>query len=381
MNGSAPAPYHTSASSIIPSISNALAEVATAAATTTITATAANQQQQHQQSQQPHFSGPLSSLRKIITSTLAPSPSQTQQSPSQPLSRASSPSASVRAPTSTQSQYPNLVNGNGATNQSQSHSQSHGHPQSPPPAFQPPTPLLPKDNILGPVTAPTPTSSPYTWSVPESSTILSAFLSLVYPRGTFTSRPTSLLSNPDITGRVIRAALGYQSTKALTLARDHLSQGAWIEEWPLEIYSLACFFKFGDLARLASGPAVRSAPTGDWSVHRPVMGRQGLSKLLQLHQARVEGFTQILEGGLEEDDHTSTCPLAESVRRMWEVKIGDLRDDLEGGGADCDLLELLEMDLSDKVRGGGYSCGGCLVNLGKTIQRCLVQARELPTTI
>ena len=132
---------------------------------------------------------------------------------------------------------------------------------------------------------------------------------------------------------------------------------------------------------MASGPAVRSAPIGDWRAHRPVMGRQGLAKLQQLHAARVEGLTQILDGGLEEDEHSMNCSQAEAMKEMWAIKVGDLKEDLEGGGADVDLLELLEMDLSSRVQGGGYSCGGCLVNMGRTIQRCLVRARELPTTI
>jgi hypothetical protein len=111
------------------------------------------------------------------------------------------------------------------------------------------------------------------------------------------------------------------------------------------------------------------------------MGRSGYAKLQQLHAARVEGLTQILDGGLEVDAHTESCTEAAGLNDMWEMKIGDLKDDLNAGGADVDLLELLEMDLSNRVLGGGYSCGGCLVNLGKTIQRCLIQARELPTTI
>lgn len=253
-------------------------------------------------------------------------------------------------------------------------------PHTPPPAFSAtPTTFPPKDQISQPVNAPTPTTSPFTWLVPEPSSILSAFLSLIYPRGTFTARPIDLLTTPDITGRVIRAALGYQSTKAMTLARDHLSQPDWIIEYPLDVYSLACFFKFGDLARLASGPAVRCGTPSDWNSHRPVMGRSGLAKLLHLRTARVDGLRSILGQGLEEDGHTVQCPAFASLCEIWEVKVGQLRDDLEtsGGVGDCDLLELLDVDLSGNQGG----CGGCLVSLGKTIQRCLVEARDLPTTI
>jgi hypothetical protein len=46
-----------------------------------------------------------------------------------------------------------------------------------------------------------------------------------------------------------------------------------------------------------------------------------------------------------------------------------------GLGAESELLELLQVDLR-----GGY-CGDCMVVLGRTIQRCLVDARALPTSI
>lgn len=102
------------------------------------------------------------------------------------------------------------------------------------------------------------------------------------------------------------------------------------------------------------------------------MGRTGLAKLQALHSARVGGMYDILSRGLEEDEHTLQCAGAAPLREMWENKVAEVREEL---GAESDLLELLEVDLRE-----GY-CGHCLLSLGRTIQRCLLEARELPTTI
>jgi len=239
-----------------------------------------------------------------------------------------------------------------------------------------------------PVTAPTPTASPFTWLVPESSTVLSAFLTLIYPHGTIT--PVTM-DTIDTTGRVIRAALGYQSTKALTLARDHLSRRDWLENQPLEVYSMACFFKFSDLAKFSSGLAVRR-PMEEWHTQRAVMGRTGMEKLHELHDIRLEGLFEILDRSLtfeaseagpaegmnlEVDEGMCgagghTCEDLSRMRHMWSTKVDNLKTNL---GAGSELLGLLEVDLR-----GGW-CEGCLVMLGRNIQWCIVQARGLPQSI
>ena len=196
----------------------------------------------------------------------------------------------------------------------------------------------------------------------------------------------------DTTARVIRAALGYQSTKALTLARDHLSRRDWLEERPLEVYSMACFFKFSDLAKLSSGLAVKR-PMEEWHVHRAVMGRTGMEKLHELHDMRLEGLFAILDkslsfeasevsewsegtGGIEGSGGSRggehACQDTSRMRHMWSTKVEHLKTTL---GAGSELLELLEIDLR-----GGW-CEGCLVKLGRNIQWCIVQARSLPQTI
>jgi hypothetical protein len=196
----------------------------------------------------------------------------------------------------------------------------------------------------------------------------------------------------DTTGRVIRAALGYQSTKALTLARDHLSRRDWLESQPLEVYSMACFFKFSDLAKFSSGSAVRR-PMEEWHNHRTVMGRTGMEKLHELHDVRLEGLFEILdrsqtfeaseasgEGASDASQGVNegmcggghTCENTSRMRQMWSTKVDHLKTNL---GAGSELLELLEVDLR-----GGW-CEGCLVMLGRNIQWCIVQARGLPQSI
>lgn len=230
---------------------------------------------------------------------------------------------------------------------------------------------LPKGD---PVTAPTPTASPFTWLVPESSTILSAFLTLIYPPGSIT--PVNM-DSIDTTGRVIRAALGYQSTKALTLAREHLSRVDWLNNKPLEVYSMACFFKFSDLAKLSSQYAIKR-PMEEWMDHRQVMGRTGMEKLHELHDNRMEGLFEILDQSLEFNGSAGggggghDCDDIERMRQTWSDKVDYLKSII---GAGSELLELLEVDLR-----GGW-CEGCLVEIGRRIQICIVQARGLPQSI
>lgn len=294
--------------------------------------------------------GGLSSLRKIITSTL--SASQTSSSPGTmtPPSQSNSPPPAFSS-----------IGGNGAV-------------PPPPPATAASALLFPSSPkeipARLPVTAPTPTASPFTWLVPEPSSILTAFLSLIYPRGSILPTPTGGLDTVEITGRVIRAALGYQSTKALTLARDHLSRQEWLDTNPIEVYSMACFFKFGDLAKLASTYAIRR-PMEEWHAHRPVMGSRGTARLHDLYNARMEGLYSILDRGLEEHQH-EMCGDRGRLREMWAEAVEVVKDGL---GAESELLELLQLDLR-----GGY-CEDCVVVLGRTIQRSLVDARALPTSV
>lgn len=228
----------------------------------------------------------------------------------------------------------------------------------------PPAPP-PKD-----VTAPTPTTNPYTWVVPESSPILASFLALIYPRGTFSTSHADALPTLEVTGRVIRAAMGYQSSKALNIARDRLA--AFMNEQPVETYATASFFKFTDLARLASTRAV-TVPVEQWtSETKHLMGRAGLKNLTDLREIRLAGLRGILNGRVEVDGHSERCIRRDMMEQVWLNKVEGLKKTLEPSS---ELLELLEVDL----RGG--HCGDCLVLLGQTIQRSILAARELPRTI
>ncbi|KAK4686334.1 hypothetical protein P7C73_g3787, partial [Tremellales sp. Uapishka_1] len=229
-------------------------------------------------------------------------------------------------------------------------------------------PVPPKDVV----SAPTPTTSPFIWVVPETSTILEAFLSLIYPRGTLSDspEPVSRLCTLDLTGRVIRAALGYQSTKAINVARDHLI--SFIEHQPVEVYAMASFFKFTDLAKLASGYALRVS-SASWPIDsKLLMGKTATSRLQRLQEARIDGLNGILSKPVEVDTHSEMCVRRSMMEQVWEQKKRSLGQTLQ---PDSELVELLDIDL----RGG--HCGECLVLLASTLQRCLYEARELPRTI
>jgi hypothetical protein len=101
------------------------------------------------------------------------------------------------------------------------------------------------------------------------------------------------------------------------------------------------------------------------------MGSRGTARLHDLYNARMEGLYTILDRGLEEDGMWG-CGDRERLREMWARTVEVVK---AGLGAESELLELLQVDLR-----GGY-CGDCMVVLGRTIQRCLVDARALPTSI
>jgi hypothetical protein len=166
--------------------------------------------------------------------------------------------------------------------------------------------------------------------------------------------------------------MGYQSSKALNTARDRLHD--FIPVDPVGVYSMACFFKFTDLARLASEHAVRVHPES-WSKEARVsMGKHGMKQLLTLREMRTAGLRGILNGQVEKDGHSETCVRRGMIEQLWRTRADEVKAGVVGD-AGGDLMELLEIDL----RGG--HCGDCLVNLGTTIQRCLLAARDLPKTI
>ena len=237
-------------------------------------------------------------------------------------------------------------------------------------AVSPRAPSPPPKQVI----APTPTHSPYTWSVPETSFTLLAFLSLIYPSGFLTPTRQTLLTSPEVVGRVIRAAMGYQSAKALTLSRDRLS--AWVHERPVDVYAMASFFKFSDLAILASGHAMK-VPQTEWSEEAvKMMGRTAGARLRFLQEKRVAGLKQILEGGMEVDEHTPLCAMQVSMEGMWAERCAALARDIR---PESGLGEILETDLT--AMGQGQACGQCLLLFGRSVRRSMLAAQELPSTI
>ncbi|KAL7423990.1 hypothetical protein Q5752_001575 [Cryptotrichosporon argae] len=251
-----------------------------------------------------------------------------------------------------------------------------GPPASPPPAFtdvpvraEPRSaPAVPRD-----VTAPTPTRNPYTWTVPEPSTILLAFLSLVYPAQSvaLTAEARAAFESVDALGRLARAALGYQAARALGAVRERLAR--LLPAHPLAVYATATFFKFADLAVLASAPAAAADPAAWGDAARTLMGRHGAARLLALRQARLAALAHILESNdLPADAHGVTCPRRPMADQLWEQTRRTVAEQLR---PDSELVELLGAD----VRGG--HCGDCLALVGATAQRCMLLARDVPRTI
>ena len=229
-----------------------------------------------------------------------------------------------------------------------------------------PPPLPPKDIV----TAPTPTTNPYTWVVPETAQILTAFLALIYPRGTFTPAPNTLLASLEVTGRVIRASLGYQSAKALNAARDRMSD--FIDTQPLETYAMASFFKFTDLAKLASMKAL-AIPAREWPLDvRNLMGKTAAKRLEMIQNTRLQGLQTILTKPPLADEHSEQCCRRDLMATVWAEKAASV---LQSLSPDSELLELLAIDLRSE------HCGDCLVLLGSTIQQSIYEARDLPRSI
>jgi hypothetical protein len=146
---------------------------------------------------------------------------------------------------------------------------------------------------------------------------------------------------------------------------------------------MACFFKFGDLAKLASYHA-REVSRQTWrGDSRALMGRGGMDSLVQLQKKRKDGYRLILERSLrmEEDDHCHDCESWVMMKGMWEKRVQEVMNGLEGSeegveGGQNPLKSLLQLELT----GGGY-CGECISLMGRTIQMCLMEGERLPQCV
>ena len=138
---------------------------------------------------------------------------------------------------------------------------------------------------------------------------------------------------------------------------------------------MASFFKFTDLAKLASSKAMRT-PSEQWGQEmRQLMGRTAAGRLEALQRSRLVGLATILTISAKAphaDEHSATCAGRAAMEELWKAKVAQVSASLT---PNSELLELLEVDLR------GTQCGDCLVLLGSTIRECMYQARELPTSI
>ena len=215
--------------------------------------------------------------------------------------------------------------------------------------------------------APTPTTSPLNWQVPETAEVLLAFLALIYPPGYITGAP---VSSVNMARKVIRAALGYQSTKALATARARL--GEFMTADPVGVYATARLYHFHELAVIASTTAMAVDPD-EWSEEdAKLMGRAGRRALRELRDGRLKALKAVLAKPMEADVHTGGCVRREMMERVWHGHVEAVCEALK---AYSDLLEILDVD----VRGG--HCGDCLILLGRTMKRCVREASQLSKTI
>lgn len=168
-----------------------------------------------------------------------------------------------------------------------------------------------------------------------------------------------------MTALVLRAALGYQSAKAVSLARDTL--GTFVSSHPVEAYACASYFRFNDTARIASRESLR-VPETDWPENaKHLMGRKAVAKLKELQIERLVGLNAILDKPVPEH-----CARSSMLKTVWGAKISEVKADLTPAS---DLVELCSID----VRGG--HCGDCLQVMGQHIQMCLQDVKRLREAI
>lgn len=275
-----------------------------------------------------------------------------------------------------------------------------------------------------PPCAPTPTTSPYVWTVPEPSSILYAFLCLIYPAGILGPAPTFGLNNIDTCTKVLRAAMGYQSNKAISLARAHLwgylyrledegekdrfyaaqsqqrggrsvfdksprdelrdcERKRTLDRQAIRVYALASYFKFTDLAVLASKTACR-VPRDEWSrADVSMMGRRAATRLMKLQEARRDMICRKLEAAQKENIMQSACSCAhpeqdgecgerEMMRQVWAARCAQVAEAVEeDGGETMDQAQVSRMllDPSDTGAGNGgvEGCMGCMQEYGRCV--------------
>jgi hypothetical protein len=168
-----------------------------------------------------------------------------------------------------------------------------------------------------------------------------------------------------MTTLVLRAALGYQSAKAVTLARDAL--GTFVSSHPVETYASASYYRFADTARIASRESLR-VPEAEWPENaKHLMGRKAVAKLKELQAERLAGLTAILDKPLPEH-----CGRSSMLKAVWDAKVVEVKQTISPAS---DLVELCSID----VRGG--HCGECLHAMGQHIQMCLQDVKRLREAI
>lgn len=171
--------------------------------------------------------------------------------------------------------------------------------------------------------------------------------------------------------------MGYQSSKALAFARDRL--GEWVRERPVDVYAMASFFKFADLAILASQYAMK-IDRNDWGQEAvKMMGRTAAARLVELQERRVAGLKEILDKALQEDDHSIDCGMNQMMSQAWSERCKAIQQEVS---AATDLVDLLNTDFSALQASQGHqTCGQCLVLFGKSVRRSVLAAQALPTNI
>ena len=226
----------------------------------------------------------------------------------------------------------------------------------------PPTPPTKDD-----VSAPTPTTSPYVWLVPETSGVLLAFLALIYP--SLAVSGSAPLTSTHAIGRVIRAAMGYQSTRAINRARTRLAEQVDID--PVGVYAMASFFNFAELAKLASMQAA-SVSEDQWTeADVRVMGTTARRALCDLQCTRREGLANVLTTPMAVDEHSLSCSGMTQVQTIWREHAARLVNVPQGQ----QIAEMLNVNIES------VQCASCLKAVGQMVRHCVVALEQLPRSV
>lgn len=231
--------------------------------------------------------------------------------------------------------------------------------------------------------------------------------------------------------------MGYQSNKAISLARAHLwgylyrledeeeqdrfasvqqqqartvfgptpreamhafERRRTLDRQAVRVYALASYFKFTDLAIVASQTAFR-VPRDEWSRSDvAMMGRTAAGRLVRLQEARRDAVSHTLEAAQREQIMQSQCVAApgsnvgcdarEGMKQVWSTRCAQVSEavDEAEGSLDAETVGKMLLDPVDATALGaaGQSqagCVGCMQEYGRCVGLVLGVLRGMPESV